>query len=82
LPNDSLVDDDNADGVENARVHVVFPVRSLEAGGAEAQFALLARRLNPKKFQATVVCFYPHGPLRASLEQDGIPVICLDKKAR
>ena len=61
---------------------VMFPIRSLERGGAERQLVVLAAGLHREGWPVTVVCFYAGSPFRRELEQAGVPVIDLAKHGR
>jgi len=63
-------------------IRVVFLIRSLNRGGAERELAILARSLDKKLFDITVVTFYPGGYFAGDISRSGIPVISLDKKGR
>ncbi|MHC0066587.1 glycosyltransferase [Nostoc sp. UIC 10890] len=63
---------------------IVFLIRDLNYGGAERQLVTLAKALDKQCFDITVLCFYPSSllSLDKDLKDNGIPVICLDKKGR
>ena len=61
---------------------VLFLIRSLERGGAERQLSLLARALHRSGHDVSVAVFYADGPLRAEIEEAGVPVYDLGKSGR
>ena len=64
-------------------LHVCLLTRSLDAGGAERQLAELARHLDKRRFEVTVLTFYPGGLLRREVEQaPGVRLVSLDKTGR
>jgi glycosyltransferase involved in cell wall biosynthesis len=64
------------------RLKLVLLIRSLAAGGAERQLVSLAKALDKKVFDITVVCLYGGGPFEEDLRSAGVPVISLGKKGR
>ena len=60
---------------------IVFLIRNLEYGGAQRQLVTLAKNLNQKSFEITVLYFYS-GPLKQDLEASGISAISLEKQSR
>lgn len=64
------------------RVKLVLLTRSLEIGGAERQLVALARGLDRKVFDVTVLCLYGGGVLRNDLVDAGIELISLEKRSR
>ncbi len=63
-------------------IRISYLIRSLETGGAERQIVALASALDRRAFAPTVMTFYPEGPLRASLAEADVPVVCLEKRGR
>ena len=63
-------------------IRVSYLIRSLATGGAERQMVALACALDRREFEASVLTFYPQGPLRAVLAEAGVPVVSLDKRGR
>ena len=64
-------------------LRVCFLARSLDAGGAERQLAELVRHLDKRRFEVTVLTFYPGGLLRSEVAQaPGVRLVCLDKAGR
>ncbi|QMS91445.1 glycosyltransferase [Nostoc edaphicum CCNP1411] len=63
---------------------IVFLIRDLNYGGAERQLVTLVKALDKQYFDITVLCFYPSSllSLDKDLKDNGIPIICLDKKGR
>ena len=60
---------------------ILLAIRSLDLGGAERQFVLLAQALQKQAEVETLVCtLYGGGVLEADLE--GIPFICIHKKGK
>jgi glycosyltransferase involved in cell wall biosynthesis len=64
------------------RTRVAFLIRALNIGGAQRQLMALARSLDQKAFDVTVLTLYSGGPLIDDLRGTGIRVIPLDKKDR
>lgn len=60
----------------------MFVIRSLNYGGAERQFVLLAKGLHQKGRKVAVAQFYGGGPLEADLRAAGVTVYNLDKRGR
>ena len=56
--------------------------RSLEVGGAEIQLSLLARHLDPARFDVVVVTFYERGALLEELRIAKIPLHGIGKAGR
>jgi hypothetical protein len=66
----------------NRRVRVVLLIRSLTTGGAERQLVALAKGLDRKIFEVTVVSFYAGGEFAQELAAANVPVISLNKTGR
>jgi len=64
------------------RIRVVFLIRALDIGGAQRQIMALARGLDQRVFEVTVLTFYGGGVLAGDLRGTGVRVIALDKKSR
>jgi glycosyltransferase involved in cell wall biosynthesis len=64
------------------RMKLVFLIRSLGAGGAQRQLVELAKGLDRKLFNVTVLCFYPEGALVRELLSARVPVVSLNKRGR
>ena len=62
-------------------IRVVFLIRSLNRGGAERELAILARSLDKKLFDITVLTFYPGGHFAGDISESGIPVSAWTKRA-
>lgn len=60
------------------RLRVVQVVLSLETGGLEVQCVRLVERLDPARFETTVVTLQSGGWLPRRLEERGIPLLSLD----
>lgn len=54
---------------------VVVMNASLNVGGAERTLADLARRLDRRRFEVTVVCLYEAGPVGEALRSEGVTVV-------
>ena len=66
-----------------AKIRIVFLIRSLARGGAERQLAELATRLDPNRFDVTVLTFYPGGGIWDELVRaGGIRLESLNKRGR
>lgn len=63
-------------------LRVCFLIRSLDAGGAERQLVELVKRLDPSRFQVTVLTFYPGGLLEGDLAGSSVELISLRKQGR
>jgi len=63
-------------------MNIVLLIRSLNYGGAERQFVVLAKELHNRSHQVTVVVFYPGGPLEEDLHNAGVQLRSLNKKSR
>ncbi len=61
---------------------ICFLLRSLDYGGVERQLVTLAKKLAKRKYDITILCFYPGGELAPQLENSGVRLICLDKRGR
>jgi glycosyltransferase involved in cell wall biosynthesis len=61
---------------------VAFLVRTLGIGGAQRQLMALARSLDQKVFDVTVLTLYEGGQLIDDLRGTGVRIISLDKKSR
>jgi glycosyltransferase involved in cell wall biosynthesis len=67
----------------HTKIRIVFLIRSLGRGGAERQLAELATRLDPDRFDVTVLTFYPGGGVWDELvNAGGIRVDSLNKGGR
>ncbi|HEX8846546.1 MAG TPA: glycosyltransferase [Pyrinomonadaceae bacterium] len=65
-----------------AMTRIAFLIRSLNRGGAERGLITLIKALDKKRFDITVLCFYPGGELMDELEATGVHVISLKKAGR
>ena len=63
-------------------VRLCFLIRSLNPGGAERQLVELVKRLDPSRFQVTVLTFYPGGLLEQDLAGTSVELISLRKQGR
>jgi glycosyltransferase involved in cell wall biosynthesis len=61
---------------------VTFLIRELSYGGAEKQLVTLAKALNIKGFDVTVLCFYPNGAFEKDFNATTVKLMSLDKKGR
>ncbi len=59
------------------RVHVLYVISTLDVGGTEGQLVQLASRLDRARFDVTVCCLGPAGPLVPALEEAGISVVAI-----
>ena len=65
------------------KIRIVFLIRSLARGGAERQLAELATRLDPERFDVTVLTFYPGGAVWDELVVNGsIHLESVNKRGR
>ena len=68
---------------DNRSARVVFLIRSLGIGGAEAQLVHLATGLEERGFAVTVMAMYPGGPLETELQtRNGFDYLMLGKRGR
>lgn len=56
------------------RIHVAFFLDGMSIGGTELNAVRTAERLDRERFQLSVFCHVPDGPLRERYEAAGIPV--------
>jgi len=63
-------------------IKVALIIRSLDYGGAERQLVTLAKALDKKRFDTTILTFYSGGILERELEGSGVRLISLDKRGR
>jgi glycosyltransferase involved in cell wall biosynthesis len=63
-------------------IRLVFLTRSLDQGGTERQLATLIPRLNKDRFDVTVMTLYAGGRFEATLIENNIQVINLNKRGR
>jgi len=61
------------------RLRVALIIATLDQAGAEKQVSLLARRMDPARFDVRVIALTRGGPYEAELRQAGIPVTVLGK---
>lgn len=61
---------------------VVFLIRDLNYAGAQRQLVNLAKGLDKRYFDVTILYFYAGGALAKELEINQIKAICLQKKSR
>ena len=61
-------------------IKVLFVVPDLELGGAERHVVTLLPRLDPNRFQASVVCIGKEGQLFASLRDAGVSATALNRR--
>ena len=59
------------------RVRLIYVISTLDIGGAEGQFGLLAERLNRSRFEVMVITLGDESALSARLRESGIPVVTL-----
>ncbi len=60
----------------------MFLISALDVGGAERQLVMLAKGLQQRGHNVTVVTFYDRGTLRDDLAEDAVPVVSLHKSGR
>ena len=63
-------------------IKLAFLIRSLNYGGAQRQLVTLAKAVDKKYFDVTVLHFYSGGPVEKDLQDAGIKLICLEKQGR
>jgi glycosyltransferase involved in cell wall biosynthesis len=61
---------------------IAFLIRSLDLGGAEKQLVTLAKALDIKGFDVTVLCFYANGPLETEFSGTKVKLLSLEKQGR
>jgi glycosyltransferase involved in cell wall biosynthesis len=64
------------------RIRVAFLIRDLTNGGAQRQLVALAKGLDKRRFDVSVICYYPGGSLEQDLSAAGVPVTHLGKRSR
>ena len=64
------------------RIRLTFLTRSLDFGGAQRQLATLARSLDKRQFDVSILTFYSGQPLEHELENSGVTLVSLDKRGR
>lgn len=64
------------------RIRVLFLTHSLQLGGAETQLAMVAGRLDRRRFDPSVLSFYGGGPLEAELRDRGVSTNSVNKRGR
>jgi len=64
------------------RIRIAFLIRALDVGGAQRQLMALARSLDQRVFEVTVLTLYRDDALIDDLRGTGVQVISLDKKSR
>jgi len=68
--------------IRESKIKLTFLVRSLDHGGTQRQLVTLAKALNKKQFEPTVIAFYSGYALEKELAAAGIPLISLRKRGR
>jgi glycosyltransferase involved in cell wall biosynthesis len=63
-----------------SKTKVLFVVPDLELGGAERHVVTLLPRLDPMRYEASVVCIGKEGTLFAELRDAGIPATALNRR--
>ena len=63
-------------------IRVVHVIATLEVGGVERQLAQFLARSDREAFDHRVLCLTRGGPLRAVVEEAGVPVEVLEKAGR
>jgi glycosyltransferase involved in cell wall biosynthesis len=66
----------------NQRRHLLLLVNKLEIGGAERQLVELARAIDRRRFETTVMTLYPGGALDADVEAAGLRLVTLDRRGK
>ena len=64
-------------GPAGAPIRVLYVMTTLDVGGAEGQFALLAERLDRRRFDVMVITLGDESALARRLRDVGIPVVAL-----
>lgn len=64
------------------KIRVLHVIATLDPHGAERQMAALCLGLDRERFAPSVCCLTRGGPLRAALEEGGVPVSVLGKRGR
>ena len=63
-------------------IKVAFIIRSLDCGGTERQLVSLAKALDKKRFDVTILTFYSGGSLEEDLKGCRVRYITLEKRGR
>jgi glycosyltransferase involved in cell wall biosynthesis len=63
-------------------IKVALIIRSLDCGGAERQLLTLARALDKRRFEITILTFYSDGIFEEELQGSGVRLITLNKGGR
>lgn len=73
----------NTPGTPSSRpFRIALGITELDAGGAERQFARLAKGLDRQLFEPHVYCLSGEGPLAGELREAGVPVTFLHARSR
>ena len=64
------------------RIRLTFLTRSLDFGGAQRQLVTLAKSLDKRQFDVSILTFYSGQPLEHELENSGVTLVSLDKRGR
>ncbi|MFH1502392.1 MAG: glycosyltransferase [Candidatus Eisenbacteria bacterium] len=70
-----------ADLAASGPIKVLFVIGQLSYGGAERQVVELAKRLPRDRYEPVVCCLAGKGPLAAELEETGVRVVSIAKRA-
>jgi glycosyltransferase involved in cell wall biosynthesis len=63
-------------------IRLAFIIRSLDYGGAERQLVTLAKALDQKRFDTTILTLYAGGRLEKELADSGVTLVSLGKRGR
>jgi glycosyltransferase involved in cell wall biosynthesis len=63
-------------------IKIAFLIRSLDCGGTERQLVSLAKALDKKGFDVTIITFYSGGVLEKELEDSRVRCVSLEKRGR
>ncbi|MEA5571824.1 glycosyltransferase [Calothrix sp. UHCC 0171] len=61
---------------------IAFLIRELSYGGAEKQLVTLAKALDVRGFDVTVLCFYPNGAFEKDFTGTTVKIVSLEKQGR
>src|SRR5438552_2729521 len=64
-----------------APIPIAFGITDLDFGGAEKALVQLATRLDRSRWDPSVVCLQPEGPLAERLRSEGIEVLALNVRS-
>src|SRR5690242_12391433 len=68
---------------DNAKISILFVIRSLNRGGAERQLLELLRQIDKAQFAPSLITMYTDGELISEVSTiEGLQILSLSKKSR